>query len=129
MFTDAFVMSEFINRYARIRFEAAKMPGQNFKDYRKTAAFVPVAQEITAQARRILTNARPIDQSFSQIDLKLVLSEFETGAFDFNDQLLTETCRQNRLAILTNDADFTEGGFPPPIRHRGIRYMRRSSFL
>lgn len=109
LFLDVLVIGEFINRYARL--EANRLqPGVNFKVFRNSAAFVPVARDIAQQASVIISLCHSLDHHFAQWKVATLLTDYATGGFDFNDQLLVETCRKYGLALLTNDTDFTEGG-------------------
>src|SRR6266446_1873579 len=109
LFLDVLVIGEFINRYARL--ETSRLqPGGTFKVFRNSAAFVPVAEDIAQQASVIISLCQSIDHHFAQWNAATLLADYATGGFDFNDQLLVETCRKYGLALLTNDTDFTEGG-------------------
>jgi predicted nucleic acid-binding protein len=118
LFLDALVMSEFINRYARLEYERLDPPDRvtrkrvfpNFKLFRDSPAFVPVAKDIAQQASVIISLCQSVDHHFAQWNVATLLADYATGGFDFNDQLLVETCRKYSLALLTNDTDFTEGG-------------------
>jgi predicted nucleic acid-binding protein len=109
LFLDVLILSEFINSYARLEWNIAAT-GQDFKTFRKSSAFKTVAQDIANRANRILKDAVPLDHHFTNWKLADLLNDFSTGGFDCNDQLLVESCRKHSLSLLTNDADFTEGG-------------------
>ena len=118
LFLDVLVIGEFINRYARLEYERLDPPDRvtrqrvyrNFKLFRDSPAFIPVAKDIAQQASVIISLCQSVDHHFAQWDVPALLADFATAGFDFNDQLLVETCRKYSLAILTNDTDFTEGG-------------------
>ncbi len=107
IFIDVLVLSEVINRMARFPYN--KMPAstrpKDFKTYRSSAAFKPVAKDIADTCRRILRYAARIENEFSSIDVEAVLRNYETGRMDFNDFVLAELCRAKGLAFVTDDGD------------------------
>jgi predicted nucleic acid-binding protein len=114
---DVLVLGEFINRYARIEYERHDPPNptgkrvyRNFKDFRDSPAFPPVAKDIADQCRPLVNACRRIDHNFSDWNVTAILDDFSTGAFDCTDLFLVESCRKHGLSLLTNDKDFTEGG-------------------
>mgnify|MGYP003382394654 CR=1 FL=1 len=115
IFVDVIVLSEFVNRYARWRFwtqaEAQKL--EAFKSFRNSSAFKPVATEIADACRRILGTCRRLDDPFCEMDPEELLSEFEAGKVDLNDQLIARLCATQKLTLMTDDGDF--GGFGVPI--------------
>ena len=100
---------EFVNRYARI--EANRLgAGRDFKSFRKSAAFPPVASTIALEAQNIVNACQCIDHHFAEWNMPSLLNDYSTGAHDYNDQLLIQSCRRHNLSLLTDDRDFTEGG-------------------
>jgi predicted nucleic acid-binding protein len=120
LFLDVLVLGEFINRYARMEWERLDPPDRvtrkrvyrTFKDFRGSPVFPKVAKDIAGQATVIVNACQRLDHIFSQWDMVALLNDYATGHFDCNDQLLVESCRKHGLHLLTNDADFTEGGIP-----------------
>lgn len=112
LFLDVLVLSEFINRFARLEMKRLQ-PGQtDFKVFRSSADFLPVAAAIQQQSRQLLALCQPINHPFADWDLLQLLTDFSAGGTDWNDQLLIENCRKNGIVPLTNDGDFTDGGIP-----------------
>jgi len=108
---DAMVLSEYLNLYCRLEWNALyKITYPDFKAFRKSAAFQSVGQGAATFARSMLKLCTRHDHPFATTDVTRVLSEFEAGANDFNDGLLLETCRQHGWKLVTNDSDFTTGG-------------------
>lgn len=108
---DVLVLSEYLNRYCRIVWNARhrwKYP--DFKDFRKSSDFVVPGRKAASAARKILKLSRRVDHLFAQTNIAQVLAGFEAGASDLNDGLLADTCRRNGWKLVTNDADFTTGG-------------------
>ena len=108
IFVDVLVLSEFINRYARIEHKFAKTEGcpENFKDFRNSASFQPVARGIAAACRSILKNCMRTESLFEQVDIEAVLNDYEAQHRDFNDQILSGICREKKLQMISDDWDF-----------------------
>lgn len=108
---DALVLSEYLNRYCRIEWNANhKAKYRDFKAFRVSTDFVSVGRAAVVFASRILKLGQRHDHPFSYVNIVQVLSNVESGANDFNDGLLVETCRHHGWKIVTNDSDFTVGG-------------------
>jgi predicted nucleic acid-binding protein len=110
MFLDVLVLVEFINRFARLEMIRLQPTQKDFKAFRQSADFPPVAEAIETQVTQILMNCQPINHPFAEWNLGGLLKDFATGNEDCNDQLIAENCRKHGLALLTNDRDFTQGG-------------------
>lgn len=109
IFTDVLVVSEFINRFARIEHQTLFRTGQapqDFKQFRNTNDFQPIAQAIAAAVRNILRYAARLESGFSSVDINALLAEYETTPSDFNDQILIGLCITNDLQLVTHDSDF-----------------------
>ncbi|WP_017719268.1 type II toxin-antitoxin system VapC family toxin [Kamptonema formosum] len=108
IFIDALVLSEFINAYARFVYSELPAAGKpaNFKSFRQTADFKPVAEQIAKYSRRILEKCERTESGFESADLGAILSEYAGGEADFNDQMLAALCRAKGLKLVTHDADF-----------------------
>lgn len=107
IFIDALVVSEFINTWARFTYNRLPAPAKpkDFKTYRNSSAFKPVAKAISDACRRILKHATRIDSEFPSLDLESVLSGYEAGKTDFNDHVIAELCNKKELTLVTDDAD------------------------
>jgi predicted nucleic acid-binding protein len=115
---DAVVLSEYINRLSRMRFDIWKVenPGDReieFKKYRASVDFVRAAEAIELSVNEILMDCKPIDTNFSGINLVKLMDDFSGGEKDINDLLIVENCTKNNLVLVTDDADFR--GMPIPI--------------
>ena len=77
IFIDVLVLSEFINRYARLEYGRVKNQGafRYFKDYRKSAVFMPVAKAIADASRRILEHCRRTESCFESVDINTLLAD------------------------------------------------------
>lgn len=110
---DVLVVSEFINRFARLEHQALYVVGkapQDFKQFRNSPAFQPVAQAIVAAVRKILKLAARTESDFAAVDINALLTEFEGGGYDFNDQVLARLCLSQNLKLVTHDGDFKKAG-------------------
>jgi predicted nucleic acid-binding protein len=106
---DAMILSEYLNRYCRIEWEA-KSAHMKFKQFRTSPDFAPVGQNAAAYADRIIKLCNCHSHPFATANITQVLAAFAAGNQDFNDGLLTDSCRQHGWKLVTNDGDFTEGG-------------------
>jgi predicted nucleic acid-binding protein len=108
---DALILSEYLNRYCRIEWNALhKMAQPDFKKFRKSGAFASVGQGAAIFAQKMLKLCSRHDHPFAATDIARILADFEAGVHDLNDGLLVETCRQHGWKLVTNDGDFTSGG-------------------
>lgn len=108
---DVIVLSEFINRSARLRFELwkAEYPEReelNFKKYRATEDYKESIQAIESAVQTILMDCRPINTAFSSFNLTEIISDYGNGQYDFNDLIIGEVCKANNLVLVTDDGDF-----------------------
>lgn len=112
IFLDVLVLSEFINRYARLEFYRSRSPQKksDFKDYRKSTDFKPVAKAIADVCRRIAKNCLPIESGFTSANMEAVITDYEDKQPDFNDLILMELCKSKGLKLVTHDSDFKEQG-------------------
>ncbi|MFQ5684467.1 MAG: PIN domain-containing protein [Candidatus Binatia bacterium] len=123
IFIDPLVMSEFINAWAR--FEYNKLPTStkpnDFKSYRNSPGFRPVARAIADACRRILQFAMRVDCDFAALDMDALLNGYAAGRVDFNDQVLGELCRRKKVILVTHDIDLK--GLAPSILTENRRLL------
>jgi predicted nucleic acid-binding protein len=105
IYIDALIVSEFINRYARMKGELI-LPGVSFKRFRQSPEFQAVASDIVADVKRVLQHCTQVECDFETLAMDDLLDEFKTGNFDFNDQVLTALCKRRNLKLVTDDGDF-----------------------
>ncbi len=112
IFVDVLILSEFINRYARIEHGFAKSQGapENFKNFRNSSAFQPAARGIASACRSILKNCVRTESLFERVDIEAVLNDYESQHRDFNDQILSEICGKKKLLMISDDSDFRDLG-------------------
>src|SRR2546428_337525 len=78
--TDVLIVSEFINRYARLRHSILRSSGgapADFKQFRNSADFKLVAQGIADAVRRVLKNCTRIESDFDSVDIGFLIDEYE----------------------------------------------------
>ncbi len=112
---DVLIVSEFINSYARLRYNILRSSGAvslDFKPFRKTAGFKPIARDVADAVRRVLKSCARTESLFSTCDVDSMVNEYEKGNSDFNDQVLTEMCKSNGWKLVTDDGDFKGRGVP-----------------
>ncbi|MGB2987363.1 MAG: PIN domain-containing protein [Phycisphaerae bacterium] len=107
IFIDVLILSEFVNRYARLVQQVTpKWRRKHTKKWRNSAGFKPVAKAIASACHRLLKNCQLTESGLESADITALLGSYESGRSDFNDLMLAELCRAKRLALVTHDADF-----------------------
>ena len=112
IYVDVLVLSEFINAYARMKWRAAAPHIRSFKDFRSSGGFKPVAEDIAAGVKEIVSHCSRIESSFTTLPINDLLTDYISGDFDFNDQVITEICKNNGFTLITNDSDFKTQEIP-----------------
>lgn len=112
---DATVVSEYINRFCRIEFDAYEEymhpnSERTFKEFRTQdfATYLPIANSAAASVKDMLEipSLRRINGDFAAMDVITMLDKFALGKSDWNDQQIIDLCKRNECSLLTNDADF-----------------------
>jgi hypothetical protein len=83
---------------------ATKPP--DFKTFRNSDDFQPIAREITKYSRRIVSKCQRIESGFESVNLSSLLTEYAAGKSDFNDQILAGLCRDRGFKLIDRDGDF-----------------------
>lgn len=107
---DSVILSEYVNRSFRLEFSASGQQYADFKSFRKSALGISAAKTISTACKQILKIASPVDTIFSKANHPEIFGEIEAGGADFNDLVISETCREKGWKLLTNDLDFKKGG-------------------
>lgn len=106
---DVLVLSEFIN--ANSRFVYNELPAEtkpaDFKTFRNSADFKPIAEDIAKYALRIIEKSEPTESGFESVNLRAIVRDYAAGETDFNDLILSELCRAKNLKLITHDSDFS----------------------
>ena len=113
---NAFILSEFMNAYARIEYRNwikknyRDVPEEKrpiFKKFRDHEDFKPIADEIRIAVKGILQTAIEYgNPEFSQGKANEYLDEYGKVCADFNDQILADVCETGDYILLTDDGDF-----------------------
>ena len=106
IYIDVLVVSEFINAYARLKWRDVSSYPNTFKTFRSSSYFKPVAEDIAADVELVLSSCSKIESSFIALPMNALLPDYATGNLDFNDQVITEICKNNGFTLITNDGDF-----------------------
>ena len=109
IYIDVLIVSEFVNRYARLQHKFAAS-GQNFKAFRNSPAFKKHAQDIADDVKRVLRHCSRIESGFATLKIIDLLDDFAAGGSDFNDQVIAALCRRMGLTLVTHDSDFNAPG-------------------
>lgn len=108
---NSLILSEYLNRYCRIEYEALhKVTYSNFKKFRQSSDYQLVGQQAATYAKAILKFCAREDDGFSVVNMGQIMNDFETGIVDFNDGLIADSCLRNGWKLVTHDGDFTDGG-------------------
>ena len=111
IFIDVLVVSEFINRYARmVHAQDSNTNSMKFKDFRKSNHFKSVATDIANSTKRVIRHCHRISSEFRNLRIEDLLDEYSKGEHDFNDQVIAEICKRENLSLITDDADFKVQG-------------------
>lgn len=114
IFVDFLVLSEFVNRFARLEYDR-KMPPikrepnrNNYKIFRKSGDGQNTAREIVININKILNKSELCDLDYNCIKPKLSaqLKEYEKFDSDFNDLIYVELCKEKKFTFVTHDGDF-----------------------
>lgn len=110
IFIDVLILSEFINRYSRLKCTQEKGTADptTFKSYRQSSDFKIVAKDIADAVRRIFKHSKCVESGFTSIDVNNLLTNYESKCPDFNDQILAEICKSKSLKLVTHDSDFKD---------------------
>lgn len=111
IYIDVLVLSEFINTYARLKWNQAALPIK-FKAFRNSPDFKPVAKDIAADVKLVLKHCSRIEDGFEALDLDNLMDGYAEGDSDFNDQVIAALCKRKGLKLVTDDGDFSAHGVP-----------------
>lgn len=106
IYIDVLIVSEFINAYARLKWKLVAPHVRDFKEFRGSRDFKPVAQDIAADIKLVLKNCMRVEDGFESLAIDALVDEYALGDSDFNDQILTELCNRKGLKLVTDDSDF-----------------------
>jgi predicted nucleic acid-binding protein len=109
IFIDALILSEFVNRYARLEHsKSSSHHNSRFKEFRQSDEFKKVASDIRNACGQILKNTKVTDTDLSNSDIVKILDTFEKEPCDLNDQILLDICKRRGYILVTHDIDSSE---------------------
>jgi predicted nucleic acid-binding protein len=106
IYIDVLIVSEFINAYARSQWKLLFPSFSDFKQFRKSIYFKPIAQGISSDMKRILKHCTRIANGFESLAIDTLLDTYAAGNSDFNDQILAAICHRAGLKLIADDSDF-----------------------
>lgn len=133
IYIDVLVLSEFINTFARQEYalakdglelakqerelteqeyELVKSHLSSFKNFRSSPDFELIAQGIAAAVKQIMKHCSRVESCFTILEMDALIADYDIGNFDFNDQVITEICKNNGFTLITNDSDFITQDIP-----------------
>ena len=103
------ILSEFINLYVKnVAMRKYGVEHKKLKQFRNSANFKDIAQEVVLIVNKILNIAKRIPTEFESIELDIVLDNYSNKNLGFNDQMLEKICTVNNLKLVTHDTDFKQ---------------------
>lgn len=114
IYIDVLIVSEFVNAYARMKWNLVpeSTKPKDFKQFRRSTDFKPVAQAIAADVKRLLQHCTRVGSGFESLEIDALVDEYAAGDSDFNDQVLTALCKKEGIKMVTDDSDFKGCGIP-----------------
>ena len=112
IYIDVLVVSEFINAYARLKWRDASSYPNTFKTFRSSSDFKAVAPDIAIRVQQIMKDCGRIESGFTTLPINSLLDDYISSNSDFNDQVITEICKNNGFTLITNDSDFKTQQIP-----------------
>lgn len=117
IYTDALIISEFVNAFARNMWERhnKNLPEKNkikYKEYRKTPDFKHRVITIISETKKIFKDSTKCNSDFESMDFNLFFIEYEKGHLDLNDIIYGDLCEIKGFTLVTNDKDFKGHSIP-----------------
>lgn len=108
IYIDILIVSEYINVYVRQR--ARLVSNVQFKTFRNTPEFKPIAQDAAKNSKLMLDSCLHIENRFRELDINTMVNEYAGGRYDFNDLVIEGLCKNRGLKLITDDGDFKDRG-------------------
>jgi predicted nucleic acid-binding protein len=115
IYTDALIISEFVNAFAREmlkRYNYGIAKQIDYKEYRKTSDFKNKVGTITSETKKIFKSSAKCNSDFESMDFDLFFLEFEKCNLDLNDIIYNDICKTKGFTLVTNDKDFKSCDIP-----------------
>ncbi len=114
---DLVILGEYMYRSCRIEMGALRRMNagatakySDLHKFRTTPEFPAVAATISSKAKEILMLCELQNTEVAAPELTRLLDDFPGGAFDFNDGVIVNSCRQRGWKLLTHDEEIVVGG-------------------
>jgi len=120
IYIDVLIVSEFINAYSRLKWNVMGQPCGDFKQFRKSPDFNPIAQDVAADVGRVLKCCSRVESGFESLDINGLVEEYSAGDSDFNDQVISALCKRNGFKLVTDDGDFCGQNIPVVTANRRL---------
>ena len=65
-----------------------------------------------------------IESRYETVDVEAWMNEYETGEYDFNDQVIRDLCKRKGWKLVTDDGDFDAQGIPVITANAGLLRSR-----
>ena len=109
IYIDILLVSEFINAYAKMKWKI-NTEKMNFKAFRNSPEFKPIAREAADDIKRVLDCCSSIESGFETLDVNALIGKYAKGGADFNDLVIRDLCKSRGLKLITDDGDFDGQG-------------------
>ena len=107
IYINTLIISEFINVYARLAWrQGYQQTYTNFKKFRQSPEFKPIAEDIAASVRLIMNRCQFVGSDLEHLSVLSLIDRYAKGNSDFNDQVLAHICQSEHLMLVTHDGDF-----------------------
>lgn len=120
IYIDVLIVSEFINTYARLKWNVMGKPCGDFKRFRNSQDFKPIAQDISDDIKRVLNHCIRVENGFETLDTDGLVAKYAEGDSDFNDQIIATLCQSRGFKLVTDDGDFCDQGIPVVTANRRL---------
>lgn len=113
IYTDVLVVSEFVNTCAKREFSIRNQSGNlSFKRFRKSGRFKSISSDVARESGKILKLCDRMESGFRTLNIQQILDGYEEGRIDFNDLVILDICKRNKLILVTDDGDFRNERIP-----------------
>ena len=73
-----------------------------------------------------------IESRYESVDVEAWMNEYETGGYDFNDQVIRDLCKSKGWTLVTDDGDFDAQGISvltAKCASTALKHMNKDSTL
>lgn len=123
-----YILGEFFNRCTKLEYELKRLEFVErglgmppFKAYRRSPEFRLVLESIRDTCLNMIDDCEYVSVDGCHYDITSVLHECCDERADFTDRILICFCKQEKLPIMTDDADFSSSGLDVITGNRRMR--------